>query len=79
MRTGYQLRMFELVDKKSKKYIKKEFYENGRIKEEGSMVFRKDLGDYQKDGVGLIMMKKVMLLKRKNITLEKKNKKKVRN
>jgi antitoxin component YwqK of YwqJK toxin-antitoxin module len=42
--------LFELVDKKTKMYIKKEFYENGRIKEEGSMVFRKDLGDYQKEG-----------------------------
>lgn len=42
--------LFELVDKKSKLYIKKEFYVNGRIKEEGSMVFRKELGDYQKEG-----------------------------
>ena len=47
---GLPASMFELVDKKSKKYIKKEFYENGRLKEEGSMIFRKDLGDYQKDG-----------------------------
>ncbi|MCD6018973.1 MAG: hypothetical protein K0S53_2094 [Bacteroidetes bacterium] len=42
--------MFELVDKKSKKYIKKEFYSTGRVKEEGSMIFRKELGDYQKEG-----------------------------
>ena len=42
--------MFELIDKKTKKYIKKEFYENGRVKEEGTMLFRKDLGDYLKDG-----------------------------
>ncbi len=42
--------LFELVDKKSKKYIKKEFYENGKLKEEGPMIFRKDLGDYQKEG-----------------------------
>ncbi|MES2567191.1 MAG: hypothetical protein V4565_10015 [Bacteroidota bacterium] len=42
--------MFELVDKKTKKYIKKEFYPNGRVKEEGSMMFRKELGDYQKEG-----------------------------
>lgn len=47
---GLPASMFELVDKKTKKYIKKEFYENGRLKEEGSMIFRKDLGDYQKDG-----------------------------
>ena len=30
--------------------MKKEFYENGRVKEEGTMLFRKDLGDYLKDG-----------------------------
>lgn len=43
--------MFELIDKKTKKYTKKEFYENGRVKEEGAMYFRKDVGDYQKEGV----------------------------
>ncbi len=47
---GLPASMFELIDKKSKKYMKKEFYENGRVKEEGSMFFRKDLGDYLKDG-----------------------------
>lgn len=47
---GVQESMFELIDKKSKKYIKKEFYANGRVKEEGNMQFRKDLGDYQKEG-----------------------------
>jgi antitoxin component YwqK of YwqJK toxin-antitoxin module len=47
---GLPASIFELVDKKTKKYIKKEFYENGRIKEEGGMLFRKDLGDYQKEG-----------------------------
>lgn len=47
---GLPASIFELVDKKTKSYIKKEFFENGRIKEEGSMLFRKDLGDYQKEG-----------------------------
>lgn len=42
--------IFELLDKKTKKYIKKEFFENGKLKEEGTMIFRKDLKDYQKDG-----------------------------
>ena len=41
---------FDLVDKKAKKYMKKEFFENGRVKEEGTMYFRKDMGDYQKEG-----------------------------
>lgn len=48
---GLPASLFELVDKKTKKYIKKEFYENGRVKEEGNMYFRKELGDYQKEGV----------------------------
>ena len=47
---GLPASIFELVDKKTKTYIKKEFYENGRLKEEGSMLFRKDIGDYQKEG-----------------------------
>ena len=41
--------LFELIDKKNKKYVKKEFYENGRIKEEGNMFLRKEMGDYQKE------------------------------
>lgn len=48
---GLPASIFELVDKKTKTYIKKEFYESGRVKEEGSMLFRKDLGDYQKEGI----------------------------
>lgn len=48
---GLPASMFELIDKKSKKYVKKEFYENGRVKEEGGMQFRKDLGDYLKEGL----------------------------
>ncbi len=47
---GLPASMFELVDKKTKKYTKKEFYENGRVKEEGAMFFRKEVGDYQKEG-----------------------------
>lgn len=48
---GLPASMFELVDKKTKKYLKKEFYENGKLKEEGNMYLRKDVGDYQKEGV----------------------------
>ena len=48
--SGSPASIFELVDKKSKTYIKKEYYDNGRLKEEGTMIFRKDLGDYQKEG-----------------------------
>jgi antitoxin component YwqK of YwqJK toxin-antitoxin module len=49
--SGQPISSFELVDKKSKKYIKKEFYESGHIKEEGTMYYHKELGDYQKEGV----------------------------
>lgn len=47
---GLPASTFDLVDKKAKKYMKKEFFENGRVKEEGTMYFRKDMGDYQKEG-----------------------------
>lgn len=47
---GMPISLFELIDKKSRRYLKKEFHDNGRLKEEGTMIFRKDLGDYQKDG-----------------------------
>jgi antitoxin component YwqK of YwqJK toxin-antitoxin module len=43
--------LFELIDKKQKRYSKKEFYINGKLKEEGFMIFRKDMNDYQKDGI----------------------------
>lgn len=47
---GQPSSLFELIDKKSKKYLKKEFYDSGKIKEEGTMKFRKEMRDYQKDG-----------------------------
>ena len=47
---GIASSLFELIDKKSKKYIKKEFYESGKLKEEGEMSFRKDMLDYVKEG-----------------------------
>lgn len=48
--SGVPISSFELIDKKSKKYSKKEYYENGRLKEEGAMYYHKDLGDYLKEG-----------------------------
>ncbi|GAB4455690.1 MAG: hypothetical protein OHK0036_19390 [Bacteroidia bacterium] len=42
--------IMELTDKKLKIYSYKEFYENGNIKEEGTLNFRKDIGDYVKNG-----------------------------
>lgn len=61
--SGIPISSFELVDKKTKKYIKKEFYENGRVKEEGNMFFHKDLEDYQKEGVWTFYDEKGNVLK----------------
>ncbi len=63
---GLPASLFELVDKKTKKYMKKEFYENGRVREEGPMIFRKDLGDYQKEGAWSYYDEKGSLIKSEN-------------
>ena len=47
---GYAETIFELTDKKKKLYIHKEFSENGKIKEEGTLKFYKDRNDYLKEG-----------------------------
>jgi antitoxin component YwqK of YwqJK toxin-antitoxin module len=47
---GKPQELFELVNPKKRIYSKKEYYENGNIKAEGSMIFNPSLYDYQKDG-----------------------------
>jgi antitoxin component YwqK of YwqJK toxin-antitoxin module len=47
---GKPQEIFELIDPKKKIYIKKEYYENGNIKSEGTMKYSKIMLDYQKDG-----------------------------
>lgn len=47
---GKPQELFELIDPKKKIYSKKEYYENGNIKAEGTMKFSKVMIDYQKDG-----------------------------
>jgi hypothetical protein len=47
---GKPQELFELIDPKKKVYSKKEYYENGNIKAEGTMRFSKAMIDYQKDG-----------------------------
>ena len=42
--------IMELTDHKKKIYSKKEYYENGNLKEEGNMKFSPDTFDYVKDG-----------------------------
>ena len=47
---GKPQELFEMTDPKKKIYSKKEYYENGNIKSEGTMKYSKAMIDYQKDG-----------------------------
>ncbi|MGZ4034460.1 MAG: hypothetical protein ACXVPY_13410 [Bacteroidia bacterium] len=47
---GKPQEIFELTDPKKKIYSKKEYYENGNIKAEGTMKYNPGAIDYQKDG-----------------------------
>lgn len=42
--------IFEIIDKKKKTYIHKEYFENGKLKEEGEMKYSADALDYVKEG-----------------------------
>jgi antitoxin component YwqK of YwqJK toxin-antitoxin module len=46
---GYAETIFELLDKKKKTYTHKDFYENGKLKEEGTLKFYKNRNDYLKE------------------------------
>jgi antitoxin component YwqK of YwqJK toxin-antitoxin module len=63
---GQPSSLFELIDRKEKKYSKKEFYENGKLKEEGSMVLRKSMGDYVKEGEWTTYTDKGDIIKKAN-------------
>jgi antitoxin component YwqK of YwqJK toxin-antitoxin module len=47
---GNALIIFELIDKRKKIYMHKEFFEGGKIKEEGTLKFSEAKGDFVKDG-----------------------------
>ena len=47
---GKPVSLFNVTDKKKKMYYKKEYYENGKLKEEGPMHFLSGAGDYVKEG-----------------------------
>lgn len=51
LQDGTPQAIMELIDEKKKIYSKKEYHQNGKIKEEGNLVFDKGAGDYRKDGV----------------------------
>lgn len=48
---GKPQEIFEMIDPKKKIYSKKEYYENGNIKSEGTMIYNPAVTDYQKDGM----------------------------
>jgi len=48
---GKPQEIFEMIDPKKKIYSKKEYYENGNIKSEGTMKYNPAVIDYQKDGI----------------------------
>lgn len=42
--------IFEITDKKKKTYLHQEYYDNGKLKEEGGMKYSPEAFDYVKDG-----------------------------
>lgn len=48
---GKPQEIFEMIDPKRKIYSKKEYYENGNLKSEGTMKYNVAVIDYQKDGL----------------------------
>lgn len=48
---GKPQELFEMIDPKRKIYSKKEYYENGNLKAEGTMKYNPAAIDYQKDGI----------------------------
>lgn len=62
---GKPQELFELIDPKRKIYSKKEYYENGNIKAEGTMKYSKTMIDYQKDGEWTIYDEKGTISKEK--------------
>jgi|GEM_PF-310823 len=57
---------FVLVNSKKKIYEKKEYFDNGKLKELGTMVFNREVVDYQKDGVWKIYDESGKLLSEEN-------------
>lgn len=47
---GYAESIFELTDKKKKLYMHKEFFPNGKVKEEGTLRYNYDKLDYVREG-----------------------------
>lgn len=47
---GYAEVIFELIDKRKRTYMHKEFFESGKLKEEGILKYSPDKIDYVKDG-----------------------------
>jgi antitoxin component YwqK of YwqJK toxin-antitoxin module len=68
---GQQASSLELLDKKSRKYFKKEFYNNGKVKEEGVYLLS-DISNYQKDGEWIYYDEKGSIIKKEKFQNGKK-------
>ncbi len=63
-----------IENKKKKWYSHKEFYEDGKIKEEGTLVYSPNLGDYIKDGIWKLYDKNAKLVADQYYIFGEKNK-----
>jgi antitoxin component YwqK of YwqJK toxin-antitoxin module len=58
--------LFEIIDKKKKMYQHKEFYEGGSLKEEGTMKYIAEMGDFVKEGQWIIYTSNGKQIKKEN-------------
>jgi len=49
-KNGKPTSLLEITDPKRKIYSSREYYDNGNLKEEGTMIYNEGMGDYQKNG-----------------------------
>lgn len=54
----------EIIDKKNKRYISKEYYENGKLKEEGVLSLNMEKKDFVKDGEWIYYDEKGQVIKK---------------
>jgi len=60
--------ILELTDKKKQLYASREYYENGTLKEEGTLIYNPGVGDYQKHGAWKFYDEKGTLKEEKNFS-----------
>ena len=68
---GFPASELTLIDKKIKKYEAKEFYENGKIKEEGFLMYKPETKEYIKEGEWTYYDEKGQSIKKENFNTKK--------